>query len=328
MPLFVKLKPEVADAERKYDSDFSKQDILVSFYKKFSTQLASRFHFNDIGWSAWKYATSSAEGGERMSVKTMTMEDIFNTYRDAIVKVDGVLSFDGNSLPVVIEMSADREFSEIYEDVSLNASIDSEFEDLCDFLDSLDSKAYSDFVKSFYELLSEIDEELTEELRREVGTNPKSMIKYAYVSRFPVDRDVTEYYFLYYPRKTDPQKELLELTLYTASQNREEEPVSDTIIKARENTVFRNRNVVSFLSGINEVRSAVDKIMKRGNIVTDTSHSTLIVFSRNTEERRQVYRMLKENLLLRFISVLPERSALVEAAKKIATGQEDLPKYE
>ncbi|MBX8639009.1 MAG: hypothetical protein KIS29_01545 [Thermoplasmata archaeon] len=298
--------------------------LIGSFYKLLKERLSMRFGYKETGISVWRYAPSKFQGGETMEVGDKDVEAILRKIPDAILKIDGKISFIEEEIPVSAVLSLERDFVSIYENISLNCSLDSNYEDLCDVLDRLGEKEYGDIAHFLYEMFSDVDSLLAGDMRSEGIPNLKHAISYCYLSRVPVEKDLTEYYFYYSPRRMTPERELLDFAMHTASKNREEEPQLDPILESRENTVFRDKQIVSFLSDIDEVRTAVQSMMRKSEASADTSHSTLLVFSRNQVKRRNLYRQIKDNILLKFLNELPERDALTTAAKKIATNQQDI----
>lgn len=324
MALYVKLNTDTGSRVWEYGRNDYKLKLLVSFYKLLKDRLSARFGYKEANISVWRYATSEFQGGEMIEAGDKDVEAILRRIPDAILKIDGKISFTEEEIPVSAVLSIEREFASIYENISLNSSLNSNYEDLCDVLDGLSDEEYSDTVQSLYEILSDVNSLLAGDMRSEGMTTLKHVVSCCYLSRLPVEKDLTEYYFYYSPRRVSPERELLDFAMHTASRNREEEPRLDPILESRENTVFRDKQIVGFLSDIDEVRAAVESMMRKSGSSADTSHSTLLVFSRNQVKRRNLYHQIRDNILLKFVNELPERDALTTAAKKIATNQQDL----
>ena len=107
----------------------------------------------------------------------------------------------------------------------------------------------------------------------------KNIIDYAYISEFPVNRDMTKMYYLYRPTgsNVDPVTNILDMVADTVLKNNEFEAEVPAVINSSKSEFTKRGAALEFLSKTNRVREIANN-MSNDYLRIDTAHSLVIQF--------------------------------------------------
>ncbi|MGC9047036.1 MAG: hypothetical protein ACP5IC_02905 [Minisyncoccia bacterium] len=304
MTLYIYLNKDISKPDENYGKVYlTKKKLIVYSYDIFKSVLNKYFSFKEEKLSIWKYDTNESLGELVASDGNI---DLLLKEAFGIAKISGKLKLNGKELPMVLEFSVDKEYSDVYGDINLDLTL--EYGGLCDYLDSLSKESYQKVKENIFNLLKDFNYELTEKIKKE-GFDIKDSIDYAYISRIPENQDdVIELYIIYKPRG-DLIKEVLKIMGKSIIENDEIEENKPWVIKTRKSKLYTVDNIVNFISSIKEVKNEIQKIIDR-NIVVDTTHSIVLDFSNNKDNRIKIYDLFKNNIFIPFLELLPENDKL------------------
>ncbi|MCW1311459.1 MAG: hypothetical protein QXJ93_01305 [Candidatus Rehaiarchaeum fermentans] len=318
MALYIHLNTRVWNETTTVVKYLPTDKLLIEAYKVLKTVLEGTFFYSEKGISIWKYAPIESVGE---LINPSGKIDLLSENPFGIARIEGDIYFADNRLSIILEIAVDKSYSSVYGNINLQLSLESGYEDLCDFLDAISESEYKNFIEKLSLSLSKFNGDLLGRIKELGYVIAPSCIDYAYISRFPVDKDVTELYFWYRPaEKASPAVELLTLEGKTLIENKEVEKKSIRDIDLRLSALATSKSVIKFLSSIEEVKEKIETMQGSG-VSFSSAHSLTLIFNRNKEEREKLYNTFKNGIFIPFFTLLPEKE---EIEKKIIQKIENL----
>jgi|GEM_PF-1959386 len=281
---------------------------LLQLFDELRKCLGNTMGFEQGEISLWKTDIIEELGGQRVDGNP---EEGFRSNPWLILLSRGFVNFK-EKVPVRIVVSDDRDYGGVFGDIHLEVEPDSQYEDIVELLNSLNYEDYRGFLGKITETLSEFNKNSMENIQAE-NRGIKNIIDYAYISEFPVNRDMTEMYYLYRPTgsNVDPVTNILDMVAETVLNNRDFEDEVPQIIKSNKSSFTRRDLVVKFLSKIERVREILDG-MSSEYLTIDTAHSLVIEFSRSKGNREEFFVKIKDGIITPFFYIFPAENEIRE----------------
>jgi len=308
MGFYIEIEEDIKKEEKDVEYKIPIRKVLKLVYPIFKQELEQLFSFKEEKISLWRYSTLEETGGEL--IQENAEPDLLENEYYGILKIRGQMKIYGKDVPIIIEVSADREYASVYGHINIDTSIDSEYETLCDLLDELPENEYDSFLNNISQLLNNVNSKFKEIIGK-WNSNITYLIKSAYISRIPVDDDITELYYSYKGTKRNEISAILDMVAKTVIENKEVEPEQPLEIKSRISPLTKRRAVVNFISGINEINPLIEYLGHE--IVTfGPKNSVVIKLNRSQEKRQKFYQDVRDKIILEFFRVLPKTEELKE----------------
>jgi hypothetical protein len=308
MGFYIEIEEDIKKEEKDGEYKIPIRRVLKLVYPIFKQELEQMFSFKEEKISLWKFSTLKETGGEL--IQENAEPDLLENENNGILKIRGQMKIYGKDVPIIIEVSADREYASVFGHINIDTSIDSEYETLCDLLDELPENEYDSFLDNISQLLNNVNSKFKEIISK-WNINITYLIKYAYISRIPVDDDITELYYLYKGTKRNEIFAILDMVAKTVTENNEVEPEQPLEIKSRISPLTKRRAVVNFISGINEINPLI-KNLGREIVTFGPKNSVVIKLNRSQEKRQKFYQDVRDKIILEFFKVLPKTEELKE----------------
>lgn len=282
------------------------RELLPLAYPLLKKFLESKFSFTEKKISLWKYSTLKALSGELIA-ENADPKSIKNE-SNGILQIEGEIKIYEEKIPIILEISADREYAKVYGDINIETSIESDYENLCDLLDEMPETEYKSFLDKLSNIFDEFNSDFSNIIYDEYKGKLHHPIRLAYISRFPVYNDITEFYYLYKDKEAKKTKVLLDIIYNTLTQNKEVELKNEPVIETRKKLTNKN-SIVNFLSDIKEVDEAINTFTK-GIVEVEAGHSIVLKLDRSKENREKLYKKIRDDILMKFFELLPETEKL------------------
>jgi len=273
-----------------------KRVILLKLFDELRKCLGNTMGFEQREVSLWKTDIIEELGGQRVDGNP---EDRFKNEAGLILLVRGFVNFE-ERIPVRIVVSDDRDYRGIFGDIHLEVEPESQYEDIVELLYSLSDEDQRSFLGKIMETLSEFNKNSMESIQAE-NRGIKNIIDYAYISEFPVNKDMTEMYYLYRPTgsNVDPVMNILDMVAETVLNNKDFEAEVPAVINSSKSEFTKKRAVLEFLSKINRVREIVNN-MSNDYLRIDTTHSLVIQFPTSRDKREEFYKTIRDRIITPF----------------------------
>jgi len=307
MGLYIEIEEDIKKRDKDGEQKIPIRKVLKLVYPIFKQELEQMFSFIEEKISLWRYSTLKETGGEL--IQENAEPDLLENEYNGILKIRGQMKIYGKDVPIIIEVSADREYASVFSHINIDTSIDSEYETLCDLLDELPENEYKSFLDNISQLLNNVNSKFKEIIGK-WNTNITYLIKSAYISRIPVDDDITELYYSYKGTKRNEISAILDMVAKTV-ENNEVEPEQPLEIKSRISPLTKRRAVVNFISGINEINPLIE-YLGREIVTFGPKNSVVIKLNRSQEKRQKFYQDVRDKIILEFFRVLPKTEELKE----------------
>jgi len=286
-----------------------KRVILLQLFDELRKCLGNTMGFEQREVSLWKTDIIEELGGQRVYGSPA---ERFKNEAGLILLVRGFVSFK-EGIPVRIVVSDDRDYRGIFGDIHLEVEPESQYEDIVELLNSLSDEDYRSFLGKITETLSEFNKNSMESIQAE-NRGIKNIIDYAYISEFPVNRDMTEMYYLYRPSgsNVDPVTNILDMVAETVLNNKDFEAEVPAVINSSKSEFTKRGAVVDFLSKINRVKEIVNN-MSNDYLRIDTAHSLVIQFPTSRDKREEFYMTIRDRIITPLFSVFPPKSVILKS---------------
>ena len=281
---------------------------LLQLFGELRKRLGNTMGFEQGEISLWKTDIIEELGGQRVDGDP---EERFKNEAGLILLTRGFVNFK-ERIPVRIVVSDDREYRGVFGDIHLEVEPESQYEDIVELLHSFNEEDYKSFLGKITETLSEFNANSLKRIEAE-NNEIKNIIDYAYISEFPVNRDMTEMYYLYRPTgpNVDPVTNILDMAAETVLNNKDFEDEVPQIVKSNKSLFTRRDLVVKFLSKIERVREIMDG-MSSEYLTIDTAHSLVIEFSRSKGNREEFFVKIKDGIITPFYYIFPAEDKIRE----------------
>ena len=259
--------------------------------------------------SLWSTDIIEELGGQRVDENP---EEGFRSKPGLILLSRGFVNFK-ETVPVRIVVSDDREYGGVFGDIHLEVEPESQYEDIAELLHSFNEEDYKSFLGKITETLSEFNKNSVESVQAG-NRGIKNIIDYAYISEFPVNKDITEMYYLYKPSgvSAEPVRNIIDMVAETVLNNKDFEGEVPAVINSSKSEFTRKGAVVEFLSKIDRVKEIVNNV-SNDYLRIDTTHSLVIQFPTSRDKREKFYMTLRDRIITPLFSVLPPKDVILKS---------------
>jgi hypothetical protein len=283
-------------------------EVLLLVLDEFKKCLKSEIGFEQGEVSLWRTDIMEELGGERVDGEA---EEKFKSEPGLILLLKGFINVK-EKIPVRVVVSNDRDFRVVFGDLYLEVEPESQYEDIVELLHSFNEEEFKSFLGKITETLSEFNKNSVRRIA--VGNYEiKNIIDYAYISQFPVNKDITEMYYLYKPSgvNVEPVRNIIDMAAETVLNNKDFEDEVPPVIQSSKSAFTEKNAVVKFLSEIDRVKEIVNNV-SNDYLRIDTTHSLVIQFPRSRDEREEFYMTIRDMIITPLFSVFPPKNMILE----------------